>query len=68
MSIEIPEEIIQQIREEYEKLPDILLDGTAVPEKARLGDLFWNMDEKELYICTGKIDGKWIWRKVLGKI
>lgn len=66
MSLEIPEEIIQQIREEYEKPSDILLDGSSLPEKARLGDLFWNTDEKELYICTGKIGGKWIWRKATG--
>ena len=68
MSVGIPEKVIRHIREEYEKAPDILLDGTTLPEKARLGDLFWNMDEKELYICTGKIDGKWIWRKILGRI
>lgn len=68
MPLENPEEVIRQLKEDYEKAPDIMLDGATLPEKARLGDLFWNTDDRELYICAGRIDGNCIWRKITGRI
>lgn len=51
-------ESLKNLIQEYEERDRV---HNATSNKIGVGTLMWTSDTKELYVCNGKVNGKFIW-------